>query len=92
MNVARLNFSHGSHEGHLACLNRLRQAGKNKNRNIAVLLDTKGPEIRSGFFEDGVDEIELKKGETMILTSDYSFKLVRTQPWQSRSRPDSRYL
>lgn len=74
MNTARLNFSHGSHEGHLACLNRLRQAAKNKNRNIAVLLDTKGPEIRSGFFEDGVDKITLVKGETIILTTDYAFK------------------
>jgi pyruvate kinase len=39
-----------------------------------VLLDTKGPEIRSGFFEDGVDKITLVKGETLILTNDYAFK------------------
>ena len=38
------------------------------------MLDTKGPEIRTGFFPDGVDKIELKKGETIILTSDYTFK------------------
>jgi pyruvate kinase len=40
----------------------------------AVLLDTKGPEIRTGFFADGADKIELVKGETLILTSDYEFK------------------
>ena len=39
----------------------------------AVLLDTKGPEIRSGFFADGKSKIELVKGETLILTTDYSF-------------------
>ncbi len=37
MNVARFNFSHGSHEGHLACLERLREAAANKNRNIGEL-------------------------------------------------------
>ncbi len=42
--------------------------------DAAVLLDTKGPEIRSGFFEDGIDKIELVKGETIILTGDYEFK------------------
>jgi pyruvate kinase len=40
----------------------------------AVLLDTKGPEIRTGFFADGQKKIDLVKGETIILTSDYSFK------------------
>ena len=38
MNIARLNFSHGDHEGHLACLNRLREAANNKNRNIRECL------------------------------------------------------
>lgn len=41
---------------------------------IAVLLDTKGPEIRSGFFANDASKIELVKGGTIILTSDYSFK------------------
>ena len=39
-----------------------------------ILLDTKGPEIRSGFFADGAKKIELVKGETIVLTTDYSFK------------------
>jgi pyruvate kinase len=42
--------------------------------SLLVLLDTKGPEIRSGFFEEGVDKIDLVKGETLILTSDYTYK------------------
>mmetsp|Transcript_32454 Transcript_32454/g.47676 ORF Transcript_32454/g.47676 Transcript_32454/m.47676 type:complete len:540 (+) Transcript_32454:163-1782(+) len=74
MNVARFNFSHGDHEGHLACLNRLREAANNRKQNVAVMLDTKGPEIRTGFFADDAKKINLIKGETIILTTDYSFK------------------
>ena len=74
MNVARLNFSHGDHAGHGAVLERLRTAAKNKNRDLSILLDTKGPEIRSGFFKEGTDKINLVKGEQIVLTSDYSFK------------------
>lgn len=74
MSVARFNFSHGDHEGHKACLDRLRQAAKNKEKNVAVLLDTKGPEIRSGFFANGAKKINLVKGEEIILTTNYSFK------------------
>mmetsp|Transcript_13826 Transcript_13826/g.30029 ORF Transcript_13826/g.30029 Transcript_13826/m.30029 type:complete len:536 (-) Transcript_13826:378-1985(-) len=74
MNVARFNFSHGDHAGHKACLDRLRQAAENMSQNVAVLLDTKGPEIRTGFFADGAKSITLAKGETLTLTNDYSFK------------------
>lgn len=44
------------------------------NQNVAVMLDTKGPEIRTGFFADGAKSITLVKGEQLVLTSDYSFK------------------
>lgn len=74
MSVARFNFSHGDHAGHGAVLERLRTAAKNKKRDVSVLLDTKGPEVRSGFFKEGVDKIHLTKGEQLVLTSDYSFK------------------
>mmetsp|Transcript_38528 Transcript_38528/g.69456 ORF Transcript_38528/g.69456 Transcript_38528/m.69456 type:complete len:537 (+) Transcript_38528:108-1718(+) len=74
MNVARFNFSHGDHEGHKACLDRLREAAKNKNKHIGVLLDTKGPEIRTGFFSDGAKKIDLVKGASITLTADYNFK------------------
>ena len=69
MNVARLNFSHGDHKGHGATLERIRQAARNKQRNVAIMLDTKGPEIRSGFFANDVKKIDLIKGETIILTT-----------------------
>eukprot|EP00339_Tiarina_fusa_P004866 CAMPEP_0117034058 /NCGR_PEP_ID=MMETSP0472-20121206/24283_1 /TAXON_ID=693140 ORGANISM="Tiarina fusus, Strain LIS" /NCGR_SAMPLE_ID=MMETSP0472 /ASSEMBLY_ACC=CAM_ASM_000603 /LENGTH=510 /DNA_ID=CAMNT_0004743137 /DNA_START=74 /DNA_END=1606 /DNA_ORIENTATION=+ len=74
LSVARFNFSHGDHEGHKACLDRLREAATNKKQHVAVLLDTKGPEIRSGFFADGAKKISLTKGQTLVLTTDYSFK------------------
>lgn len=74
LSVARFNFSHGDHEGHKACLDRLRKAAKNKNKNVAVLLDTKGPEIRSGFFANGAKKVNLAKGQDLVLTTDYAFK------------------
>jgi pyruvate kinase len=74
MNCARFNFSHGDHAGHGAVLERLRTAAQNTKKNVSILLDTKGPEIRSGFFKDGTDKVNLKKGEQIVLTSDYSFK------------------
>ena len=52
MNVARLNFSHGDHESHGVMLDTLREAVKSiPGKQCAVLLDTKGPEIRTGFLE-----------------------------------------
>jgi pyruvate kinase len=73
MSVARFNFSHGDHAGHQACLDRLRIAAANKKSHCAVMLDTKGPEIRSGFFANG-NKINVVKGESIILTTDYAFK------------------
>jgi len=67
MNVARFNFSHGDHEGHAAVLSRVRQAAQNKNKNVAILLDTKGPEIRTGFFANDAKKIDLIKGNTREL-------------------------
>eukprot|EP00565_Helicotheca_tamesis_P006334 CAMPEP_0185728598 /NCGR_PEP_ID=MMETSP1171-20130828/3948_1 /TAXON_ID=374046 /ORGANISM="Helicotheca tamensis, Strain CCMP826" /LENGTH=510 /DNA_ID=CAMNT_0028397323 /DNA_START=68 /DNA_END=1600 /DNA_ORIENTATION=- len=74
LSVARFNFSHGDHDGHKACLDRLRQAAKNKGKHVAVMLDTKGPEIRSGFFANDAKKIDLTKGETLTLCTDYAFK------------------
>ena len=51
MNVARLNFSHGDHETHARTIGRLKEAlAKRPGLHCAVMLDTKGPEIRTGFF------------------------------------------
>ena len=75
MNAARFNFSHGDHEGHATVLERLRNVAKRKHRNIAILMDTKGPEIRTGFFSGSdTKTIHLVKGDTITLTSDYTFK------------------
>merc|ERR1719223_485032 len=60
-------------KGHKACLDRLRQAAKNKGAHVAVMLDTKEPEIRSGFFANGEKKICLTKGESIVLTTDYTY-------------------
>ena len=74
LNVARFNFSHGDHESHYKALSRLRAACKARpNRHVAVMLDTKGPEIRTGFLESG-DKVTYQRGQKLVLTTDYSFK------------------
>lgn len=67
MNVARLNFSHGDYEQHAAHIEAIRAVEKKVGNPIAILLDTKGPEIRTGEFEGG--KIELVEGQTFTLTS-----------------------
>jgi pyruvate kinase len=74
MNVARLNFSHGDHETHGKSLDNLRAALKQRpDLTCAVMLDTKGPEIRTGLLEGG-KPIELTAGQSLKITTDYSFK------------------
>ncbi|EEF49660.1 pyruvate kinase, putative [Ricinus communis] len=73
MNVARFNFSHGTHEYHQETLNNLRIAMHNTQILSAVMLDTKGPEIRTGFLKDG-KPIQLKEGQEITVTTDYSIK------------------
>lgn len=68
MNVARLNFSHGTHEEHRKTIETFRMVRDRLNRPAAVLLDTKGPEIRLKDFENG-SEI-LKEGQHFTLTSE----------------------
>ncbi|MDQ0157274.1 pyruvate kinase [Robertmurraya andreesenii] len=66
MNVARLNFSHGNHEEHGQRIKNIREAARQVNKNIAILLDTKGPEIRTHDMKDGA--IELESGNTVIIS------------------------
>lgn len=68
MDVARFNFSHGSHEQHKETFMILKRLREELDRPIAALLDTKGPEIRVGLIENG--KIELEKGQTLILTTE----------------------
>jgi len=76
MNVCRLNFSHGDHEVHGDTVRKIREAAKQRpNKPVGILLDTKGPEIRTGFFKPGVgDKIDLTQGQKLKLVTDYSYK------------------
>ncbi len=68
MNVARLNFSHGTHEEHLERINRIKQVRKKLNLPIAIMLDTKGPEYRIGCFQDG--KVCLREGDPFVFTAE----------------------
>jgi len=67
MNVARLNFSHGSHEEHLKKANNIKKLRAELNLPVALLLDTKGPEIRIKTFVD--EKVELLEGQLFTLTT-----------------------
>ncbi len=67
MNVARFNFSHGSHDEHRRKFERIRKLRDELNLPVATMLDTKGPEIRLKDFENG--KTELKAGQEFTLTS-----------------------
>ena len=68
MDVARFNFSHGDYEEHLGRLEILRKVRKELDIPVAALLDTKGPEIRTGLLKDG-KKVTLKEGQTFTLTT-----------------------
>jgi len=82
MNVARMNFSHGSHDYHRDTIANCRTAvGMYKEKHgidpcLAIALDTKGPEIRTGLLEGdtGRKEVELKAGQTIKITTDDEYK------------------
>jgi pyruvate kinase len=68
MNVARLNFSHGSHEEHQKRVDTFKKVREELNLPVSLLLDTKGPEIRTGKFKTG--SARLEEGESFILFND----------------------
>lgn len=68
MNVARLNFSHGDFEEHGNRIKNIREASQKLNKNVAILLDTKGPEIRTNNMVNGAIELEAGKNITISMT------------------------
>ena len=68
MNVARLNFSHGSHEEHKVKIDLIKEIRGELGAHVGIMLDTKGPEIRTGRFSK--PEVELQVGQTYILTTE----------------------
>ncbi|MBQ1509220.1 MAG: pyruvate kinase, partial [Erysipelotrichaceae bacterium] len=68
LNVARLNFSHGTHEEHLVRINRIKKVREELGLPIAIMLDTKGPEFRIGTFREHA--VQLKEGETFTFTTE----------------------
>ena len=68
MDIARLNFSHGDHEEQLGRIKRIKKFREELNLPIAILLDTKGPEIRTGLLETD-DDVELVTGQEYTLTT-----------------------
>jgi len=82
MNIARMNFSHGTHEYHGGTIANCRKAAEMYKEKhgvdpcLAIALDTKGPEIRTGLLEgdDGRKEIELKAGASINITTNEAYK------------------
>ena len=68
MNVARCNFSHGTHEQHLKRFEMIKKVRESLNLPIAIMLDTKGPEYRIGLFEN--EKVNLKEGDLFTFTVD----------------------
>src|SRR5271170_1811418 len=67
MDVARLNFSHGSHEEHARNIERLRRAADRENRTVCILQDLQGPKIRTGRLKGGL-AVTLKAGSRVTIT------------------------
>ena len=68
MNVARCNFSHGVHEDHKKRMDVVKKLRKELGKPVAILLDTKGPEVRVKNFKDG--KVVLEEGQLFTLTAD----------------------
>lgn len=68
MNVIRLNMSHGDYEEQMNRINKVREINEELGTSVGFLLDTKGPEVRTGLFKE--DKVMLKKGNEVIITMD----------------------
>ncbi|MFP4371704.1 MAG: pyruvate kinase [Halanaerobium sp.] len=68
MNVARMNFSHGDHEEHMQRIDMVKQAEKETGKTVGLMLDTKGPEIRTGEMKG--DKIQLEAGSELVISKE----------------------
>ena len=68
MNVCRINFSHGTHEEHAQKIKIIKEIREERKIPLPILLDTKGPEFRTGTYKNG--KITLKRGDKFIFTTD----------------------
>ncbi|MCT4612206.1 MAG: pyruvate kinase [Clostridia bacterium] len=68
MTAARINFSHGSHEEHLPKIKLIKELRSELDKPVPLILDTKGPEIRTGMMKDG--NVILKRGSRVIITTE----------------------
>ena len=84
MDIARFNFSHGSHEEQKGRMDLLKSVREEVKKPIAILLDTKGPEIRTGLLANG-GKVMLREGESFILTSE---EILGDETRVSQSYPD----
>lgn len=74
MDVCRLNFSHGDHKTHGQTVDNLREALKQRpNKTCAIMLDTKGPEIRTGMLRDS-KPVDLVAGQELTIVTDASIE------------------
>lgn len=74
MNVARLNFSHGDHKTHGQSVENLKEALKQRpDKEVGIMLDTKGPEIRTGMLRDN-KPIEIVAGQQLKICTDYAIE------------------
>ena len=69
MDIARFNFSHGTHEEQKERMNKLKRIREEEGKHIAILLDTKGPEIRTSVLKDG-KKVQLVEGSDFVLTTE----------------------
>ncbi|PBC67902.1 pyruvate kinase [Fibrobacter sp. UWS1] len=83
MNVARFNFSHGTHESHLEMMDRVKRVSSALNRPIALMLDTKGPEIRTGNTAKNAPVL-IQKGDRVLVTVDGCETVAATESEPAR--------
>lgn len=83
MNIVRMNFSHGTHEYHKKTIENVRKTFKGEENNIAIALDTKGPEIRLG---------NIESNGTVTIEKSHEFVLTTNEEWKEKGTKDIIYI